>query len=54
MTFYDYISDFRLEEAKMLLDSKADTHQHSIEEIATKAGFNSYATFLRSFANNTG
>ena len=54
MTFYDYINDFRLEEAKRLLDGKTDTHQIYMEEIATKAGFNSYATFLRSFAKKYG
>ena len=45
MTFYEYINDFRLRAAKELLD----TRQASIEEVADQAGFNSYATFLRSF-----
>ena len=45
VTFYEYINDFRLRAAKELLD----TRQASIEEVADQAGFNSYATFLRSF-----
>ena len=49
MTFYDYINDFRLEEVKAMLESKDIENQHSLEDIATMAGFNSYSTFLRSF-----
>ena len=48
-TFYDYINDFRLKEVKALLDSKDTESQHSLEDLAMMAGFNSYATFLRSF-----
>ena len=53
-TFYDYINDFRLMEAKALLDSKDTENQHSLEEISMMAGFNSYATFLRSFKKKFG
>lgn len=53
-TFYDYINDFRLEEAKSLLDSKGTGNQHSLEDISVMAGFNSYATFLRSFKKKFG
>ncbi len=53
-TFYDYINDFRLEEAKRLLDTKGTQQHHSIEEIAVLSGFNSYSTFLRSFAKKYG
>ena len=48
-TFYDYINDFRLKEVKALLESKDTESQHSLEDLAMMAGFNSYATFLRSF-----
>ena len=53
-TFYEYINDFRLEEAKSLLDTYGTEHQHSIEDIATLAGFNSYSTFLRTFVKKYG
>ena len=53
-TFYDYINDFRLMEAKSLLDSKDTENQHSLEEISMMSGFNSYATFLRSFKKKFG
>lgn len=49
-TFYEYINDFRLQAAKSLLDNRAS----SIEEAADQAGFNSYATFLRSFRKRYG
>jgi len=48
-TFYEYINDYRLEEAKSILDGWGDNPQQSIEEVASMAGFNSYSTFFRSF-----
>ena len=54
MTFYDYINDFRLEEAKNLLDGQDEGRQYSIEEISNLSGFNSYSTFLRAFAKKYG
>ncbi len=53
-TFYDYINDFRLEEAKRLLDNIDSEHNYSMEDIASMSGFNSYATFLRSFEKKYG
>ncbi len=53
-TFYEYINDFRLEEAKNLLDKWNDDHQHSMEDLAVLSGFNSYSTFLRSFVKKYG
>ena len=53
-TFYEYINDFRLEEAKKLLEINNSNHSYSIEEIATLSGFNSYTTFLRSFKKKYG
>ena len=53
-TFYDYINDFRLDEAKRLLDGKGVENQHSLEDISVMSGFNSYATFLRSFKKKFG
>ena len=54
MTFYDYINDFRLEEAKNLLDGLDGGRQYSIEDISSLSGFNSYSTFLRAFAKKYG
>ena len=54
MTFYDYINDFRLEEAKNLLDGVDGGRQYSIEDISSLSGFNSYSTFLRAFAKKYG
>lgn len=53
-TFYEYINDFRLEEAKGMLDSMDSEHQRSMEDIAALAGFKSYSTFLRSFVKKYG
>lgn len=54
MTFYEYINDFRLEEAKVILESKNSESQQSLEDIAVMVGFNSYSTFLRSFKSKYG
>ena len=53
-TFYEYINDFRLEDAKRLLDKWDPDCEHSMEDIATLSGFNSYSTFLRQFVKKYG
>ena len=53
-TFYEYINEFRLEDAKRLLDSWNNEQGRSMEDIATMSGFNSYATFLRQFVKKYG
>ena len=53
-TFYDYINDFRLEEAKNLLECQEGGRPYSMEEISSLSGFNSYSTFLRAFAKKYG
>ena len=53
-TFYEYINDFRLQAVRELLDNPEKRRQTSIEEMADQAGFNSYATFLRSFRKKYG
>ncbi len=53
-TFYDYINDFRLEEAKNLMDGLDGECKYSMEEISEMSGFNSYSTFLRSFTKKYG
>ena len=53
-TFYEYINDFRLEDAKRLLDGLTNEAGHSMDDIATMSGFNSYATFLRQFVKKYG
>ena len=52
-TFYDFINNFRIENAsKQLLESTQPLH--SIEEVAEQSGFNSVSTFRRAFVKNTG
>lgn len=53
-TFYEYINEFRLEEAKSLLDNWDSERGRSMEDIASLSGFNSYSTFLRSFVKKYG
>lgn len=54
MTFYEYINDFRLEEARIVLEDKNSESQQSIEDVVVMVGFNSYSTFLRSFKRKYG
>lgn len=53
-TFYEYINDLRMEEAKHLLDGWEPGQGQTIENIATQSGFNSYSTFLRQFVRRYG
>lgn len=51
VSFYDYINRFRLKRVEELLQEQVNKqNQHSLEEIASLSGFNSYATFLRCFS----
>lgn len=52
-TFYEYINNFRMEEAVRILSSNPK-HPQTMEEVATQAGFNTYSTFLRSFVKKYG
>lgn len=52
-TFYEYINNFRLEEAVRILSSNPK-HPQTMEEVATQSGFNTYSTFLRSFVKKYG
>ena len=54
MTFYEYVNEFRLEEARIILEGKNSESQQSMEDIAAMVGFNSYSTFLRSFKSKYG
>lgn len=51
--FFDFINDYRVEEAKKLLTSK-DHADFKLEFLASKSGFNSKATFNRIFKLRTG
>lgn len=44
-TFYDFVNDYRIHHAKLLLHSTDDT----LETIAMNSGFNSLSTFRRAF-----
>lgn len=49
-TFYDFVNDFRIHHAKLLLHSTDDT----LETIAMNSGFNSLSTFRRAFVQREG
>ena len=49
-TFYDFVSDYRIHHAKLLLHSTDDT----LETIAMNSGFNSLSTFRRAFVQREG
>ena len=49
-TFYDFVNDYRIHHAKLLLHSPDDT----LETIAMNSGFNSLSTFRRAFVQREG
>lgn len=49
-TFYDFVNDYRIHHAKLLLHSTDDT----LETIAMNSGFNSLSTFRRAFVQQEG
>lgn len=49
-TFYDFVNDYRIHHAKLLLRSTDDT----LETIAMNSGFNSLSTFRRAFVQREG
>lgn len=49
-TFYDFVNDYRIHHAKLLLHSTDDT----LDTIAMKSGFNSLSTFRRAFQQREG
>lgn len=49
-TFYDFVNDYRIHHAKLLLHSIDDT----LETIAMNSGFNSLSTFRRAFVQREG
>lgn len=51
MTFTDYVNSLRLEEAVRLL---AEHPELTIEQVGTRAGFGSAATFYRQFKSSYG
>jgi AraC-like DNA-binding protein len=53
MNFYNYVNQFRIDHCKKLL--LANAHQNkTLEAIANESGFQSRATFIRSFKKFTG
>ena len=51
-SFYEVMNEYRLEEAKVLID-KGFHHNHTLNYLAEKAGFNSKTTFNRVFKKYT-
>lgn len=49
-SFYDFVNDYRIHHAKLLLHSTDDT----LETIAMNSGFNSLSTFRRAFVQREG
>lgn len=49
-TFYEFVNDYRIHHAKLLLHSTDDT----LETIAMNSGFNSLSTFRRAFVQREG
>lgn len=49
-SFYDFVNDYRIHHAKLLLHSTDD----NLDVIATKSGFNSLSTFRRAFMQREG
>lgn len=49
-TFYDFVNEYRIHHAKLLLHSTDDT----LETIAMNSGFNSLSTFRRAFVQREG
>lgn len=49
-TFFDFVNDYRIHHAKLLLHSTDDT----LETIAMNSGFNSLSTFRRAFVQREG
>jgi len=49
-TFYDFVNDYRIHHAKLLIHSTDDT----LETIAMNSGFNSLSTFRRAFVQREG
>lgn len=52
-TFYEYINEFRVREACMIID-EARAERRTLQEIADMSGFNSMSTFNRSFVRIVG
>lgn len=53
LTFYDYVNQFRIENASKTLLKRVHPTL-TIEEVAEQSGFNSVSTFRRAFIKNTG
>lgn len=54
MTFYEYINNYRVSEACIIIDSADAESRKTMFEIAEMSGFNSISTFNRAFAKVTG
>jgi YesN/AraC family two-component response regulator len=53
MNFFNYVNQFRIDEAKIILQSK-ESDKYTIEGIAKMVGFNSKSSFNGAFKKTTG
>lgn len=54
MTFYDYINNYRIEEACTIIDQMSETGRKPMTEVAEMSGFNSLSSFNRYFKKAKG
>ena len=53
MSFYEYINQYRIEEAKNKLSSNVGSESYSISDIAYQCGFNNRVSFYKAFKKIT-
>lgn len=54
MHFFDYVNQYRVEEAKLLLTDETAVKQFTIEALAMQCGFNNKTSFNKAFKKFTG
>lgn len=54
LSFFDFINQYRIEEAKKLLSGNSRRERNTIEQIAYDVGFNNRASFYKAFKKFTG
>ena len=54
VTFHDYVNQFRIKEACMIINNMDANDKLTMVEVATKSGFNSISSFNRYFSKIEG